>query len=365
LVDCGLLKKHPEWFYARSIPTEISGSPCYDLQGLWIGTCLTSFGICFNRDSLKRLGVQELDPTWETLASPKFINEVALADPTHSTSAAAAYEMIVQQQMQKAVQAGESKEAGWKKGLSILQRMGANTRYFTDSGGLVPLDVSQGEAALGICIDFYGRFLSESIKVTTGRDRMGYFTPAGGSAFTVDPIGILRGAPHASAARLFIEFVLSLKGQKLWDFRAGTAEGPTVYSLRRLPIRKELYAPEFSAFRSDPEVNPYEEVAGFEYRHEWTAPVLHALTFIIRAMCMDSRQELVAAWKALNATKFPPEATARFRDLSTVSYSQVMGPLRTLLQSKNPLEEIRTARMLAEHFRKQYKEAAILAREGK
>lgn len=365
LVDCDLLKEHPEWFRPDSIPKEISGSPCYDPQGRWIGTCLTSFGICFNMDSLERLGVRRLQPNWETLADPKFVGEIALANPIHSSSAAAAYEMIVQQQMQQAKAAGKDLETGWKNGLTLLQRMGANARYFADSAPLVPFDVSQGDAAFGVCIDFYGRFQSEAVKIASGRERMRYFTPAGGSAFTPDPIAILRGAPHSQAARLFVQFVLSLDGQKLWNFRLGTPGGPVANSLRRLPIRKELYAAKFSAFRSDPDVNPYQEVAGFQYHPEWTAPLLQPLAFIMQAMCVDSREELVAAWKALRKANFPPQATARFGDLSTVSYSQASGPIRQLFLVRNPLEKVRAGRILTEHFRQQYREATVLAQEGK
>lgn len=365
LIDCGLLQKYPKWFRPEILPAEISGSPCYDPQGRWIGATLTSFGICFNTDSLNRLGIRNLEPTWKTLAAPEFLGEVALADPTHSTSAAVAYEMVLQQQMQQAIQRGQDLETGWRNGLTLLQRMGANARYFTGSGALVPLDVAQGEAALGVCIDFYGRFQSEAVKIASGRERMRYIAPAGGSAFTADPIAILRGAPHLQAARLFVEFVISIEGQKLWNFRPGMPGGPFAYALRRLPIRKELYAPEFSVLRSDPQVNPYQEVAGFQYHKEWTAPLLHSLAFVMRAMCMDPREELVAAWKALHAAHFPPKATARFDDLSAVSYTQASGPIRTLFLTRNPLEQVRAARILAEHFRKQYKEAAILAREGK
>lgn len=365
LVDCELLKTHPKWFRPESIPVEISGAPCYDPQGRWIGTCLTSFGICFNTDSLTRLGVQKIRPTWNTLASPQFFGEVVLADPTHSTSAAVAYEMIVQQQMQLAIQAGQNLETGWRNGLALLQRMGANARYFTDSAPLVPFDVAQGEAALGVCIDFYGRFQSEAVKIASGRERMRYFTPKGGSAFTADPIAIFRGASHPQAARLFIEFVMSLEGQKLWNFRAGTPGGPLSNSLRRLPIRKELYTSEFLAFRSDPDVNPYQEAAGFQYHKEWTAPLLQSLAFIMRAMCLDSRKELMDAWKTLRTAHFPPQATARFGDLSAVSYAQAAGPIRSLVLAHDPLEKVRTARVLTEHFSKQYREAAALAREGK
>ena len=81
----------------------------------------------------------------------------------------------------------------------------------------------------------------------------------------VDPIGLLRGARNKEAAEMFIAFVLSPEGQKLWNFKVGAPGGPVKYALRRLPVRKELYAPAFAQFRSDPDAQPYEEAKNFHY----------------------------------------------------------------------------------------------------
>ena len=46
---------------------------------------------------------------------------------------------------------------GWHRGMSELLKIAANARYFTDSSSIVPNDVSRGEAAAGMAIDFYAR----------------------------------------------------------------------------------------------------------------------------------------------------------------------------------------------------------------
>ncbi|MEI6339348.1 MAG: iron ABC transporter substrate-binding protein, partial [Verrucomicrobiota bacterium] len=56
LVNSGVIAAHPDWFTETSIPLSVSGEPYYDEQGRWIGTCLAAFGICYNTDSLLRLG---------------------------------------------------------------------------------------------------------------------------------------------------------------------------------------------------------------------------------------------------------------------------------------------------------------------
>lgn len=370
LVDSGVLERHPDWFADDSIPRVVSGEEFYDAGGRWVGAVISSFGICYNTDSLRRLGVQEVPASWEDLTRPEFLKEVALADPTKSGSAAKAFEMIIQQQMQKRASAdgmkdiGRALAEGWLAGLSIIQRASANARYFTDAASKVPVDVSQGDAAIGMCIDFYGRYQSEAVRVGKEHSRLQYFTPAGGSSVGVDPIGMLRGAPNPEVARHFIDFVLSIEGQKLWNFKVGTPGGPVRYALRRLPVRKELYAPEFEKFRSDPGVFPYEEARLFTYHPGWTGPLFKALGFIVRVACLDPHDEQVAAWEALVAADFPPLATERFSDLSAVNYAVARDEIAPALASADRILEVRLAKRLGDHFRNQYREAAELARKG-
>jgi ABC-type Fe3+ transport system substrate-binding protein len=370
LASSDVIKNRPDWFKEDSIPQSVSGESFYDPHALWIGACLSSFGICYNVDSLERLGVREIPASWADLTDPVFYRQVALADPTKSGSAAKAFEMVIQQQMQELVQStGRSDDEilalGWKRGLEIIQSASANARYFTDSAPKIPLDVSLGDAAIGRCIDFYGRFQSEAVKIGDSPSRLQYFTPAGGSSVGVDPIALLRGAPNRAAAEEFIAFVLSLEGQKLWNFKVGAPGGPTKYALRRLPIRKELYSPEYAGFRSDPDVQPYEEARLFTYNAAWTAPVFRVMAFIIRVICLDLHHEQSEAWQALVKAGFPPEATKKFTDLEEVDYTASKTTIKEAISSKNRLDEVRLAQKLAEHFRQQYQEAAKLAGEGK
>lgn len=369
LVDSGMLAAHPDWFTDASIPQSVSGEPYYDPEGRWIGTCLSAFGICYNTDSLRRLGVSEIPASWSDLTNPRFLKQVALADPTKSGSAAKAFEMVIQQQMQLAAGGGEATEEtlaeGWKNGLQLLMKASANARYFSDAANKVPVDVALGDAAIGMCIDFYGRFQSGAVQIGDEPSRLQYFTPLGGSSIGVDPIGMLRGAPNAEVAREFIAFVLSIEGQKLWNFKVGTPGGPVRYALRRLPVRKELYEARYTAFRSDPEVFPYEEVKSFTYHEAWTGPLFSALRFIIRVSCIDAHDEQASAWKALADAGFPPEATATFTDVSAVNYAIAKNEIRPALRGSTPLVEVELARRLGDHFRAQYRRAEQLAKEGK
>lgn len=370
LVDSGVIGRHPEWFHDSSIPRTVSGEEFFDPQGRWIGAVVSSFGICFNADSLRRLGIDQVPASWDDLGQPEFLKEVALADPTKSGSAAKAFEMIIQQQMalqvaKAGLESSEPISRGWLDGLGMIQKASANARYFTDAASKVPVDVSQGDAAIGMCIDFYGRYQSETVRRGDGTSRLQYFTPEGGSSVGVDPIAMLRGAPNPEVAKHFIDFVLSVEGQKLWNFKVGTPGGPVRYALRRLPIRKELYEPEYQRYRSDPEVFPYQEAESFTYHPGWTAPLFKTMSFIIRVMCLDPHDEQVEAWKALIAAEFPPRATETFFDLSAVDYHAANEKIRPALSSANRIEEVQLAKRLGDHFRKQYRQAKELAKEGK
>ena len=373
LVDCGIIATHPELF-ARpgvaqpgAIPRMLGGEPLWDPKGRWFGVALSAFGICYNSDALSRIGLARPPAQWADLADPRYFSSLALADPTASGSAGKAFEMLVQQQI---LLAGGDPVVGWARAMRLIRRIAANARYFTDAASKVPWDVESGDAAAGMAIDFYGRFQSEAVRRPDGTSRMGYVTPAGGSSTGADPIGMLRGAPSPALAREFIEFTLSPEGQKLWNWKTGTPGGPEKYALRRLPILPALYAPEFAALRSDPTVDPYRDASSggpgaFVYRPEWTGALFRVLGVVIQTMCIDSQSELRAAWSALSETGFPAGATALFDDVSAVDYPTANGRLKLALASSEKIDQVRTAKILCDGFREQYRRVEQMARAEK
>jgi ABC-type Fe3+ transport system substrate-binding protein len=373
----------------------------------FFGSAVSTFGICYNVDRIRELGLPGPPSRWEDLAAPAYAGQVGMGDPTKSGSLAKAFEMIVHEQCRVAVaEAGFAEadidaferaiardglpgagadprlaayqaavEAGWLRGIRLVQRMAANARYFTDSAGKVPIDVSMGSAAAGLAIDFYGRYQAETSRAPDGTPRMGYVTPSGGSSVSADPISLLRGAPHRELAVRFIVFALGDEGQKLWNYRPGTPGGPTTYALRRLPIRRDFYPSDSPAWQaaceahrahtadplSDPSVNPYALGAAFTYRPRWTAGHFGVHRTLIKAMCLDAGDELRAAWRAVLAAGGPdacPEAMAALArmpdDPEPLTWSSAPG----ILKRHDPLD---TARLWTAFFRRSYGEARRLA----
>ncbi|MFI4861328.1 MAG: ABC transporter substrate-binding protein [Phycisphaerales bacterium JB063] len=259
----------------------------------WTGVTLSSFGIVYNRDVLKRIGAEE--PTnWSDLATPQYLGWVALADPGHSGSIASTFNTLVKRQ-------------GWTEGWATLRRTFANARYFTNSSSTVPNDVARGDAAAGMCIDFYARYQAGLI----GGERMGYADPIDGdkstTATTADPITLLRGAKQADLAREFIAWLLSPDAQGIWQRSIEPAEGtnagagdqivrPTRYELRRKPIRSDMYHDAERATWVDRDIDPFPTAVPFP---EGTPDYFSAIAPVTQAMAIDIHGDLTAAWEAL------------------------------------------------------------------
>ena len=332
------------------IPEQFSGETCR--TPTLFGNAASMFGIVYNVDRLRDLGVQVPPARWDDLADPIYAGAVGLADPTKSGSSAKAFEMIVQQKMRdgghrrrlrrgrpsrasrgrstptpsglgRNYRRGEvppgvpaayqaALERGWVDGMLLIQRIGANARYFTDSAGKVAIDVSMGDAAVGMAIDFYARYQAQVTGGPLGEPRMVYVTPVGGTSVSCDPIGLLRGAPHREVALRFIEYVLGEDGQRLWTYLPGTPGGPERYALRRLPVRRDFYPSPVPAIQAayerhrryaaddlgDPSIDPYQVAQHFTYYPRWTARHFGVQREIIRAMALDSGEDLRAAWQS-------------------------------------------------------------------
>ncbi|HEY3756595.1 MAG TPA: ABC transporter substrate-binding protein [Opitutaceae bacterium] len=369
LWDSGLLRRRPEWFTDQVIPQHWGGELFWRADGFWFGSVVSSYGILYNRDELSRLGLPE-PKQWDDLADARYAGTLALCDPTKSGSMATAFENMLQQKMQ--ARAGGLPEAmavraGWNDGLRLIQRLGANARYFTDTSQKPPIDVADGNCAAGVCIDFYGNQQIEAVLRRGDARRLGFESPAGGTAYSIDPIALLRGAPHREAGSLFIEYALSLDGQKLWDFRPGTPGGPQEFALRRAPIRRDFYArADWKAYRSDPDFTPYGPGDRLIYRAERTGPVFRELAFVVRVMCLDTHAELAEAWRAIQAAPADRRAAAlaKLQDVSFVSYDAARGPIAAALDSADRVAEVRLAKDLADRFRANYR-AAISCSRGR
>ena len=414
-VDAGI--KVPD-----SIPERFGGDTIYDRNGRYYGVVLSTFGICCNLDRIRELGGRRPE-RWSDLGDPRFIRTLAVADPTKSGSANKCFEIVLQQAMSDRLKAefrayyekkypGEwdgkiakafaddnidpndpkvpekirrarkaflesnadirrAFEKGWAPGLNLIKRIFANARNISDSASKVVRDVCEGDAAAGMAIDTHG--ISEefwSAKVFDGEPHCVYVTPKGGTAVSVDPVQMLRGAPNRAAAKEFIEFLLSEDGQKLHCFKTmketGLEVGPEKASLNRPPVRKDLYTEANLKFFFKPGYNPYESGADFTYHREWTQEYFNLLRVLFKSIAIDPHDELVVAWRAICEAGGPervPLAMAEFEWLpfDYAGAKEALGKLK----KGTPADIAKLTRKWSDEAREHYKNAARLAREGK
>ena len=182
-----------------SIPSSIGKPkpiPLKDPEGYWVGTALEPYGLVWHPRKLQRLGVPELRD-WDDLLNPKLKGEVAQCAPTRSSSSNATYEVILSLH-------GEDK--GWE----WLRKLAANTGHFTARSRDVPNVVAKGEYAAGFAVPSYMAFEERlaGFEIKFVAPKNAFVTP--------EPMAILAGARNPKAARAFVEFLLTERGQKVF-----------------------------------------------------------------------------------------------------------------------------------------------------
>ena len=182
-----------------SIPAAIGKPkpiPLKDKDGYWVGTALEPYGLVYHPKRIQRLGIPE-PKEWEDLLHPKLKGEVAQCAPTRSSSSNATYEVMLSM-------------FGEEKGWDWLRKLAGNTGHFTARSRDVPTVVAKGEFAAGFAVPSYMAFEEK----LAGFDIK--FVAPKNSFVTPEPMAILAGARHPKAARAFIEFLLTERGQKVF-----------------------------------------------------------------------------------------------------------------------------------------------------
>lgn len=373
-----------EWFGENTIgPGRI-----YDPDRQWLGSALTAFGIGFNRDALRRLGLPE-PRRWEDLCDRRYAGWLALSDPRQSGSVATTYDAILN-------------AYGWERGWRVLRGMSANARFFAASSLKPPIEISRGEAAAGPVLDFYGRYQMSVLRASgaegrnaEGRDGesrsagsdsegLGYIDPPGEVFIDSDPITILRGGPNPDLAARFVEFVLSEQGQALWQFAtdSGVEAAPVAgqppylrgtqrFELHRMPVRRVMYEKHAARF-VDKDLNPY-SAASMAPLRGWR----YLIDKMMACFAMDIHDEMRLAWGAIGAVRdrgdgaladeleeaffaFPPHRLADGKEVAFTAEN--FKAIRDDWRDANREPEIRMA--YTRFFREQYAEIVRRSHRG-
>ena len=268
----------------------IAGVPMYDKTQTWYATAMSSFGIFTNR---KVLSLEGLTPPkhWEDLAGPKFRGQITLADPRHSGTALTMAMILLQAH-------------GWDKGWSVLTRIAANTRAFTQSSSDPIKAVVAGDAAASMAIDFYAQPKVDEL----GADKLDFLLPDSETVLDPDPVAVAKGAPHAIVAARFVNYLLSLDAQKILILPKGAADGPRLATLGRMAVTTAAY--EATEGRRVNAFNPFKQKKFVALDLNKTVKLEHILGDLLGATQIDLQRELAAAWMAVIKRGLKPEEVA-------------------------------------------------------
>jgi len=266
----------------KEVPDVIAGAPMkrvVDGKVYWVAAAIASFGFTVNKDVAKRLGYDwHKLKTWRDLASDDLgllmlkvgVPVLGIADPTMSTSNTRMYEIILQ-------------AYGWEEGWRTLILMGANAKIYSGSSDVRDA-VINGEAMVGITIDFYG-YTAQKLNPACI-----YILPKGETIVNGDPIAVTISTKHPEAAEAFVAWVLT-EGQKVW----------LDPSINRLPVNPKVFETPEGRERQDLYKAYLRTIKAKAMEFNDTLALMYedAMRLYFKATIVDVNDVLKSAWKAL------------------------------------------------------------------
>lgn len=194
-----------------SVNDSFIGENYKDPEDKWIGESPLPMIIFYNKELV---GDYKIPDSWEDLVDPHWNGKIAYCDPTKSGSAYT--------QLCTMVLANGGEETGW----DFVQKFYENLDgKLVDSSGKCHKLVKDGEFAIGVTIEKSGVLYIDDDTVAYT-----YFTD--GNSAVPDGVALVKDAPNAEAAKIFIDYVLGKECQTNQAQNFG-----------RRPVRSDLTPP--------------------------------------------------------------------------------------------------------------------------
>lgn len=160
-------------------------------DNLWYGIYTGILGFMVNTDELKRLGL-DAPQDFKDLLDPKYKGLIWLSNYNTAGTAKLVINTVIQ-------------KYGHDEGIKFLVDLDKNIEVYTKSGSGPSKNVGTGECVIGI------GFLHDGITqiLDNGYENVQLIIPSSGTTCEIGATGILRGAKHLNAAKLWIEYALS------------------------------------------------------------------------------------------------------------------------------------------------------------
>ncbi|MBC7659427.1 MAG: extracellular solute-binding protein [Chitinophagaceae bacterium] len=270
------------------IPENASGVPLYDKTETWYASACSSFGMFYNKKIMKFDGMPE-PKSFRDLAGPDYFGNISLTDPRRSGTANTMNTIILQTE-------------GWEKGWQLLSELAGNTRTFTHSSSDPIKAVVAGDVSMAMAIDFYALAKIGDL----GTENLGFALPTGSAVLDPDPIAILKGAPNRKVAERFVDYVLSVEGQKLLLLPKGVPGGPKSASLGRMSVNTEAYKE--TEGKRIYKLNPFTQKGFVRLDIVKAAKLQRVFNDLAGAMLVDTHDDLKKAWAKIVKSKKPDQA---------------------------------------------------------
>ncbi|SFB03565.1 ABC transporter substrate-binding protein [Clostridium frigidicarnis] len=167
-----------------------------DKDGAWTGIYVGYLGFVSNQKLLKEKGV-EAPESWDDLLKPEFKGQISIANPGSSGTSYTALATMIQLK-------------GEEAGLKYMKDLNANVKSYEKSGTAPARLAGQGEVMVGVS------YLHDGIKYREeGMKDLVLTAPKEGTGYEIGASGIVKGGPDQEAAKKFIDFCLSKKGQEI------------------------------------------------------------------------------------------------------------------------------------------------------
>ena len=161
-----------------------------DSEGYWIGESPLPMVLFYNKELIERDGMN-VPTSWEDLLAPEWKGKIAYCLPSKSGSAYT--------QLCTMLLAHGGKEDGWSFIEQLYQNLDGK---IVDSSGKAHKMVADGEFHVGLTL--------EKAAVQYEADtNVEFVYPADGTSAVPDGVALVKGAPNAENAKLFIDFVTS------------------------------------------------------------------------------------------------------------------------------------------------------------
>lgn len=187
-INLGALKKEQMLMAYPDAPVSHISANYYDKDKTWFGTKIIATVIGYNTKNARPVD------SWTALTAPENKGQVAVPSPLYS--GAALYHLHT---------AINTPDIGW----DFYQKLAANG--VTPEGGNGPAlkAVASGIAKYGVITD------ADIIRAKKQGSPIDLIYPKEGVSFVTEPVAILSGAKNVPAAKAFVDFMLSEKGQQL------------------------------------------------------------------------------------------------------------------------------------------------------